>query len=184
MKKITRINASKTVGIEAVPVRIETVVSEGIGIHLIGLADESTKESLLRVVTALCTIGVSIPGKKTIINIAPADNKKSLNGCDLAIALSVMDATGQVSLPHPEHWLVIGELGLDASVLTVPGCVEAVTLAGKMHIQGCIVPKGNEEEVAPLADGVPVFAVSTLQEAIDVIRGKTKENRVKTTPST
>ena len=68
---------AKCVGIEAVPVTVEVDITHGIGIHLVGLADVAVKESLLRTVTALQSLGFRIPGKKIVINLAPADVRKN-----------------------------------------------------------------------------------------------------------
>ena len=71
---------AKCVGIEAVPVTVEVDITHGIGIHLVGLADVAVKESLLRTVTALQSLGFRIPGKKIVINLAPADVRKNGSG--------------------------------------------------------------------------------------------------------
>ena len=83
---LINIMAAKCIGIEAVPVTVEVDVTSGIGIHLVGLADVAVKESLLRTVTALQSRGFRIPGKKIVINLAPADVHKSGSGYDLPIA--------------------------------------------------------------------------------------------------
>ena len=59
---LTRINAAKCIGIDAVGVSVETDITHGIGIHLVGLADTAVKESLLRVLTAMESLGHRIPG--------------------------------------------------------------------------------------------------------------------------
>ena len=73
---LVNIHGAKCVGIEAVPITIEVDIQLGIGIHLVGLADAAVKESLLRTVTALQARGFHIPGKKIVINLAPADMHK------------------------------------------------------------------------------------------------------------
>ena len=90
---------AKCVGIEAVPVTIEVDITLGIGIHLVGLADAAVKESLLRTVTALQAKGFHIPGKKIVINLAPADLHKQGSGYDLPIALGIIAASEQRNLP-------------------------------------------------------------------------------------
>ena len=64
------VKGAKCVGIEAVPVTVEVDISSGIGIHLVGLADAAVKESLLRTITALRSVGYRIPGKKIVINLS------------------------------------------------------------------------------------------------------------------
>ena len=87
---LTTLYGAKCVGIEAVPVTVEVDITNGIGIHLVGLADVAVKESLLRTVTALQTIGYRIPGRKIVINLAPADMHKKGSGYDLPIAIGII----------------------------------------------------------------------------------------------
>ena len=84
---LVNIHGAKCIGIEAVPVTVEVDITLGIGIHLVGLADAAVRESLLRTVTALQAKGFRIPGKKIVINLAPADLHKQGSGYDLPIAL-------------------------------------------------------------------------------------------------
>ena len=67
---LINIHCAKCVGIEAVPVTVEINIASGLGIHLVGLADAAVKESLLRTMTAMQTMGFRIPGKKIVINLA------------------------------------------------------------------------------------------------------------------
>ena len=115
------VHGAKCVGIQAVPVTVEVDITLGIGIHLVGLADAAVKESLLRTVTALQAKGFRIPGKKIVINLAPADLHKQGSGYDLAIALGIIAASGQKELPGLEKYLIMGELGLDGSIRYVAG---------------------------------------------------------------
>ena len=103
---------------KVVPVNVEVEITPGIGIHVIGLADNAVKESLLRVVTALQSLGYSIPGKKIVINLAPADLHKAGSGYDLPIALGILLESGQVRF-NSDDFVFYGELGLDGSIRPV-----------------------------------------------------------------
>ena len=109
---LVNIHGAKCIGIEAVPVTIETNITLGIGLHLVGLADAAVKESLLRTVTALQSKGFHVPGKKIVINLAPADMHKQGSGYDIPIALGIIAASEQRGLPDLEKYLIMGELGL------------------------------------------------------------------------
>lgn len=161
-------NTIKLSGMDAVLTRVECEISKGIGIHLVGLADVAVKESLLRTVTALQAKGFYIPGKRVIINLAPANLYKSGSGHDLAIALAVIAASGQATLPDLDQWVVLGELGLDASVRSVPGALQAAMTAVEKGCK-CIIPAADAGEVKPFVDDAPVFAVESLDDAIAVI---------------
>ena len=108
---LINIHCAKCVGIEAIPVVVEIDITVGLGIHLVGLADAAVKESLLRTITALQSMGFRIPGKKIIINLAPADMHKKGSGYDVPIALGIIRASGQRELPLLEKYIIMGELG-------------------------------------------------------------------------
>lgn len=168
---LTYVNTLKLAGAEPVPVKCECQVTEGIGIHLIGLADAAVKESLLRVVTAMQALGYHIPGKKIVINLAPADLIKSGSGYDLAIALSVIAASEQENLPNLESWLILGEVALDGELRSVPGTLQAVTLAAKTEgIKSVIIPFDNAGAVEPFAGDIPVYPAMNLKEAVRIIQ--------------
>ncbi len=166
---------AKCVGIEALKVMVEVDVTSGIGIHLVGLADAAVKESLLRTITALQAIGYRIPGKKIVINLAPADLRKNGSGYDLPIAVGIIAASGQAELPLAEQFLIMGELGLDASVRPVPGALPFCTLAQDEGLRGCILPISSALEAVG-AVSTPVYGVRTLQEVLSLLAGEQGEN--------
>ena len=164
-------NTVKCVGIDAVPVKVECEISKGVGIHLIGLVDSAVKEALLRTVTALQAKGYHFPGKKIIINLAPADLTKT--GChyDLPIAVAFIAASEQKDLPNIDKWLIMGELALDGNIRQVEGCVQAALAVKDGGYKGCIIPSGNAREVACLLDeDTPVYGADTLDEAISILQ--------------
>ena len=77
------VHGAKCIGIKAVPVTVEVEMSLGVGIHLVGLADAAVKESLLRTVTALQSMGFRIPGKRIIINLPTCTSR----GADMTFPL-------------------------------------------------------------------------------------------------
>ena len=159
---------AKCIGIEAVRVTVEVEVTLGIGIHLVGLADAAVKESLLRTVTALQALGFHIPGKKIVINLAPADLHKRGSGYDLPIALGIIAASEQRSLPGLGKFLVMGELGLDGSVRAVSGSLPMVELAMRQGARGCILPLTSALEAADYT-GTQVFGVQTLADVLRIL---------------
>ena len=135
-----------------------------------GLADAAVKESLLRTVTALQAKGFHVPGKKIVINLAPADLHKHGSGYDLAIALGIISASGQQDLPELEKYLIMGELGLDGSVRPVSGALPMVELAIRQGLKGCILPEQSALEAVDYADTL-LFGVGTLDDVLRVLRG-------------
>lgn len=169
MEKIVTVHASKINGIEASPVNVEVGVNPGIGIHLVGLADVSVKESLLRTVTALQASGFRIPGKKIVINLAPADQRKSGSRYDLAIAVGIVAASGQKDLPDLNKYLLSAELGLDGSLRPVSGSVQTAEMANESGLIA-LMPESNAREAAAFYPQ-NVIPVGTLSDALNVIAG-------------
>ena len=167
---LVNIHSAKCVGIEAVPVLIEVDIMLGIGIHLVGLGDAAIKESLLRIITALQSKGFHIPGKKIIINLAPADMHKQGSGYDIPIALGVIAASGQRSLPELEKYLIMGELGLDGSVRPVSGALPMVEMARRIGLKGCILPEESALEAVDYTD-TQLFGVRNLDDVLYVLSG-------------
>ena len=172
---LVHLNGAKCVGIEAVCVTVEVEVHPGIGVHLVGLADVAVKESLLRTVTALQSIGFRIPGKKIVINLAPADLRKNGSGYDLPIAVGIIAASEQMSLPLAEKFLMMGELGLDASVRPVPGALPICSLAREMGLEGCILPLQSALETLQ-DDRSRVYGVRTLADVLRLLSGEDGED--------
>lgn len=165
------IAGAKCVGIDAVRVTVEITIDKGIGIHLVGLADTAVKESLLRTVTALQSCGFHIPGRKIVINLAPADLQKNGSGYDLPIAVGIIAASGQRELPRCEKCIVMGELGLDGSVRDIPGALPFAMLAAQEGFDGIILPLESALEAVELG-GTAVYGVRTLEEALRILEGK------------
>lgn len=162
--------AAKCIGIDAVPVMVEVNIDMGVGIHLVGLADAAVKESLTRTLTALSSRGFHIPGKKIVINLAPADMHKNGSGYDLPIALGIIATSGQRKLPGLSKYLIMGELGLDASVRTIPGALPFTELAIKEHLNGCILPLYSALEAVEYR-GTNIYGVKSLSEVLRILEG-------------
>ena len=165
------VHGAKCIGIDAVPVTIEINITAGVGIHLVGLADAAVKESLLRTVTALQSRGFRIPGRKIVINLAPADMHKSGSGYDLPIALGIIAASGQRDLPLLGNYLIMGELGLDGSIRYVPGTLPMAELAERTEMEGCIFPEKAALEAADFGP-VRTYAVKDLEEVLRILGGE------------
>lgn len=104
-------------GIEAITIRIEVNVSMGQGYAVVGLPDSAVRESLHRTESAIKNMGYHMPRTKVIVNLAPADLRKTGSGLDLPIALGILGASEQ--LDHAEklsEFVIMGELSLDGKV--------------------------------------------------------------------
>jgi len=167
---LVHINAAKCIGIDAMKVMVEIDITHGIGIHLVGLADAAVKESLLRTTTALQALGYRIPGKKIIINLAPADLRKNGSGYDLPIAVGIIAASEQESLPLAEKYLLMGELGLNGEIRPVAGALPMCEMAQKTGLEGSILPVESALEAVELPDST-IYGVDTLPDVIRILSG-------------
>ncbi|MBR4826386.1 MAG: YifB family Mg chelatase-like AAA ATPase [Bacteroidales bacterium] len=167
---LIRTYSAKCVGIDAVKVTVEINIDRGIGIHLVGLADAAVKESLLRTMTALQSLGYHIPGKRIVINLAPADVHKNGSGYDLPIAIGIIAASEQKVLPLAGRYLMTGELGLDGSVREIPGALPFTELAEKEDLDGIIMPLPSALEAAGLRRKA-VYGVSSLPDVVRILEG-------------
>lgn len=162
----SEINACTLMGMDAMPLRVETDISEGMPMFsLVGFLSSEVKEAKERVRTALKSHGISLPVKHITVNISPASVKKSGSGLDLAIAVSILCALGLSDNKVLRDSMFVGELGLNGTVRSVRGVLSMVLCAKKHSFRICIVPKDNLEE-AKLVSGIQVIGVSTIGELI------------------
>ena len=165
---LVNVTGAKCVGIDAVPVTVEVDIVPGIGIHLVGLADTAVKESLLRTITALQSLGFNIPGRKIVINLAPADLHKNGSGYDLPIAVGIIAASGQAEFPDLGSCLVMGELGLDGAVRDISGALPFVDMARSKGLACCVLPLHSALEAVEF-DDIDVYGVESLPDVVQLL---------------
>ncbi|MDR2125627.1 MAG: YifB family Mg chelatase-like AAA ATPase [Prevotellaceae bacterium] len=157
-------------GINATTITIEVSVSQGINFHLVGLPDSAVKESQQRISTALIANGYKMPGKKVVINMAPADIRKEGSAYDLPLAIGILAASEQIESKDLERYVIMGELSLDGALRPIKGALPIAIQARAEGFKGFIVPKENAREAA-VVDSLEVYGVETLKEVTDFING-------------
>ena len=158
---------SAVYGVEAITISIEVNVMPGKYYFIVGLPDNAVKESIQRVESAIKTNGYHMPRTKLVVNLAPADIKKSGSAFDLAIAIGTLGATGQLENPEKlAEYVIMGELNLDGSILPIKGALPIAITARKEGFKGLILPKQNSKE-AGMVNNLKVYGVSHLNEVID-----------------
>jgi magnesium chelatase family protein len=163
---------SAVYGVEAITITIEVNVSSGANTYVVGLPDNAVKESIQRVDSAIKDNGYYMPRTKLVVNLAPADIKKSGSSFDLPIAMGVLGATEQIENPEElSNYVIMGELSLDGSIQSIKGALPIAIQARKENFKGLIVPKQNAREAA-MVNNLKVYGVSHMNEVIDFFKNE------------
>lgn len=167
-----RINSGAISGIDAVNVTAEVnVASGGIGLYIVGLPDNTIKESHERIQAAFENSGYRLIAKKTVVNLAPADLRKEGSQYDLAIAIGILTATEQIHPTMLDDSMFIGELSLNGAVRPVKGVLPLVAMARKSGFKRVFMPKDNISEGA-VVEGIECIGISTLIELCQILEGR------------
>jgi len=146
------INSRAQVGIEAPPVYVETHLANGLpALAIVGLPETAVKESKDRVRAALLNSRFEFPMRRITINLAPADLPKEGGRFDLAVALGILVASGQLPGEALEQYEFLGELGLSGQLRPVRGVLPAAIAATRAG-RGLILPRANAAEAALVSD--------------------------------
>jgi len=168
---LVRVLASTMLGIDAIPVEVETDISQGLPSYtIVGLPGVPVRESGDRIRTAIRNSGLPFPGRKVTINLAPADIRKDGALLDLPIALSILCAEGALPGDALRKYLVAGEVSLDGSLKPVRGVLSQGLLARRLGLEGILIPAANAAE-GLLVPGIDVLPAATLRDAVSALSG-------------
>lgn len=165
-------------GINATTVTVEVNIDTGINFHIVGLPDSAVKESQQRIDAALKNNAFRIPGKKITVNLAPADIRKEGSAYDLPIAIGILCASGQLKNDRVAEYIIMGELALDGNLRPVRGALPMAIHAKASGFSGVILPAENAKEAA-VVEGIDVFGINHITEAIDFFEGRYANSPVK-----
>ena len=157
------------VGIDAPQVLVEAHCQPGTpSFTVVGMAQTAVREARDRVRSAIKNVGLKYPQGRLVVNLAPADLAKHGGRYDLAIAVAILAATGQVNREQVDRLEFLGELSLYGEVRGVRGafCAASQLNGGD---DGLVVPASNRDELAPLV-GVAVYPVSTLKDVVRLLQ--------------
>jgi magnesium chelatase family protein len=159
------------IGIEAFPVEIEAQARGGKNdiIRIVGLPDGVLRESRERVRCAVTNSGFSPPPGELVVSLAPADLPKTGSGFELAIALAIIAAGGQIDSSRFSEFVFVGELALDGRLKPVPGILSTALLCRRLG-KVLIAPKGSHLGV--ISD-VEIYVADSLNEVIGFLMGQT-----------
>jgi len=168
---LVKIFSSTVAGIDARTITIEVNVTPGLNFMLVGLPDSAVKESHQRIIAALENNGMKMPGKKIVVNMAPADLRKEGSHYDLPIAIGILAASGQIPSGKAGQYVILGELSLDGSILPVKGALPIAVQSLKEGFKGIILPRANSREAA-VVQNLEVFGVENITDVISLLRGE------------
>ncbi|GAA4320433.1 YifB family Mg chelatase-like AAA ATPase [Pontixanthobacter gangjinensis] len=172
---LVKVYGSAVFGVEATTITVEVNIASGIGYHLVGLPDNAVKESSYRIAAALQNNNYKLPGKKIIINMAPADLRKEGSAYDLTFALGILSASKQIKAEDISSYIIMGELSLDGSLQPIKGALPIAIQARKEGFKGFILPVQNAREAA-IVSGLEVYGVENITQVIDFFdKGKPLE---------
>jgi magnesium chelatase family protein len=153
-------------GLNAFPVDVEIETSRGTpAFEIVGLADTVVKESRERIRSALRSCSIAFPLAKVIVNLAPADTKKSGSMHDLAILVALLKVTGTI-IEELDKTAFIGEVSLNGDVRPVNGVLPMVLLARREGFESVFVPFDNVYE-ASVVEGITVYGVDNIASIIN-----------------
>ena len=158
-------------GIDAITITIEVTVARGIKFHIVGLPDIAVRESQQRIESALRETGYKIPGKKIIINMAPADIRKEGSAYDLPLAIGILAASEQIKSDRLSKYVLMGELSLDGTLQPIKGVLPIAIKAREEGFEGFILPAQNAREAA-VVDNLKIFGAESIKDVIDFFEGK------------
>jgi magnesium chelatase family protein len=156
-------------GLDAYPVEIEIDVANGLPtVNLVGLADTAIKESKERVRSAIKNSGFQWPAQRITINLSPSDVKKEGACFDLAIALGILAATGQINKNPLKDYSFLGELSLDGQLRPVHGVLTISLTLAKLPIRNLVLPEENAKEAAIIPE-ISAWPLKNLREVIQFL---------------
>lgn len=170
MHLYAKLYSAAVAGIDGYIVEVEVDISSGLPqFDIVGLPDSAVRESRDRVRAAIKNSAGQFPMQRITTNLAPADIKKEGSGFDLAISLGILLASEQLETEHLQQTLLIGELSLEGVLRPLNGILPMVMEAKARGFTSVMLPEANAEE-ALLVDGLDIFPVRNLQQAITHLR--------------
>jgi magnesium chelatase family protein len=170
-------------GLESRRVSVEVDVRAGLpAFRVVGLADIAVREARERVRSAILNSGFEFPGRRITANLAPAYLRKVGPGFDLALAVGVLTASGQVAPDHLASWAVYGELSLGGELRPGRGTLAVAEGVRRAGLEALVVPAESAPEAA-LVDGVGVVPAESLRSAVELLDGTREPEPVRAQPA-
>ncbi|GAB6933504.1 YifB family Mg chelatase-like AAA ATPase [Calditerricola satsumensis] len=167
-----KVLSAAVLGVDGFLVEVEVDIANGLPqTEIVGLPDTAVREARERVRAAVRNSGAAYPVQRITVNLAPADVRKEGAAFDLAIALGVLVASGQLAADALNGVLVLGELALDGALRPVPGVLPMALAAKEKGLGTILLPQANAAEAA-VVSGIRIIPVGSLREALAVLKGE------------
>jgi magnesium chelatase family protein len=168
---VAKVNTVAFLGINIIEIEVQVHIGQGIpGINIVGLPDKAVGESKERVRAAFQSAGLSLPQRKVIINLAPADIHKEGSHYDLAIALGLLVELNILSQEEVGRYIIVGELSLDGTLNAISGALPAA-IGANAREKGLVCPKSNGSE-ALWSGNKNILAAANLLEIVNHFKGE------------
>lgn len=152
-------------------VEVETDMKQGLpGIHIVGMGNKAVDEARERIRSAITHSLLQVPPQKFVINLAPAELPKDGAHFDLALAISLLVATKQLTQSEVAGALFAGELSLDGTLKPIRGAVSVAETARRHQTATVYLPAASAPQ-ATLVDGVTIFGIDSLQQLFLHLKG-------------
>ena len=169
-------------GIDGVAVQVEVDLLRRLpGVVIVGLAGSAIRESSERIRSAIQSAGLEFPRKRVVVNLAPADLKKSGAAFDLPIAVGILAAAEQVPLERLSETCMVGELSLEGNLRPIRGALSLALMAARQGATRIILPAGCAGE-ASFAPDIEVLAAEDLGSVLRWLSGSDALQRTVAAP--
>lgn len=164
---VNKVTTATVIGLDAYKITVEIDVINSIpGISIVGLPDTAVNEARDRVRSAVKNSGYTFPAKKVVINLAPADMKKTGTNFDLPIAIGILVEEGVLESEKIGDYAFVGELSLDGEIRGVNGVLPIILGLKNSGVKNVIVPSINSNEAA-LVDGINIYGAEHLTDVVN-----------------
>lgn len=178
----TRVQTGTILGVEGRPIEVEVdLVRRLPAMVVVGLPGGAVREGTERIRSAVVQSGFDFPRKRVVVNLAPADIRKTGTGFDLPIAVGILAAAEEVDSQRLQGSYFLGELALDGALRGVRGVLPLVLQAAEAGLERVVVPAENEAEAAEV-QGLEVLVARDLREVGAWLDGRRELPRARPAP--
>lgn len=161
-------------GVEGILLQVEVDISNGMPtLEMVGLLGSEVKEARERVRSTIKNLGITMPPRRIVVNLSPANVRKVGTAYDLPIAIGILKSMGILDIECTRNMLLLGELGLDGTVKPVFGVFSILAKAREEGITTCIVAKENLKE-ASFFQGMKVYGFENVFQVVEFLKGTGK----------